>query len=61
VCVNIDVTKPLPGSITVALAEGCVRFPIIYEGLHEVSPLCGVILTNSKLVPSSLCLRKLKS
>jgi len=41
VCVNIDVTKPLPRSITVSRAEGCLRVPVIYEGLHEVCPLCG--------------------
>jgi len=41
VCVNIDVTKPLPGSVTIARAEGGLRVPLIYEGLHEVCPLCG--------------------
>jgi len=41
VCVNIEVTKPLPGRITVSRAEGCLRVPLIYKGLHEVCPLCG--------------------
>ena len=41
VCVNIEVTKPLSGSITVSRVEGCLRVPLIYEGLHEVCPLCG--------------------
>jgi len=41
VCINIDITKPLSGSITVARVEGCLKVPLIYEGLHEVCPLCG--------------------
>ena len=41
ICVNLDVTKPLPGSISVVRPQGCLRFPLIYEGLHEVCPLCG--------------------
>ena len=41
VCVNLDISKPLPGSLTIQRPESCVRFPIIYEGLHEVCPLCG--------------------
>ena len=41
VCVNIDITKPLPGSVTVSRLAGCLRVPLIYEGLHEVCPLCG--------------------
>ena len=41
VCVNIDITKPLPGSITISRLAGCLRVPLIYEGLHEVCPLCG--------------------
>ena len=34
VCVNIDITEPLPGSITVQRLGGSVCVPIIYEGLH---------------------------
>ena len=41
VCVNLDVTKPLRGSVSVVRPEGCLRIPLIYEGLHEVCPLCG--------------------
>lgn len=43
VCVNLDITKPLPGSITITAGELSMREPIIYEGLHEVCPLCGGI------------------
>jgi len=61
VCVNIDITKPLPGSITVSRAEGCIRVPVIFEGLHEVCPLCvGGSPTNFKHAPNCLCLRKLR-
>jgi len=38
---NMDITKPLPGSLTVSCMESCLRVPIIYEGPHEVCPLCG--------------------
>jgi len=41
VCVNIDITKPLLGSITITKGDMTMRVPIIYEGLHEVCPLCG--------------------
>ena len=41
VCVNLDITKPLTGSLTVSRVEACLRVPIIYEGFHEVCPLCG--------------------
>ena len=41
VCINIDIAKPLPGSLSIALKDGCLRVPLIYEGLHEVCPLCG--------------------
>ena len=41
VCVNIDITKPLPGSVSIARTTGCLRVPLLYEGLHEVCPLCG--------------------
>jgi len=49
VCVNIDIAKPLSGSITVQSLGGGLCIPIIYECLHEVCPLCGVNLTNYKL------------
>ena len=41
ICVNLDITKPLPGSLTVSQVKGCLRVLIIYEGFHEVYPLCG--------------------
>ena len=41
VCVNIDITRPLPGSRTVTNCGLSTRVPLIYEGLHEVCPLCG--------------------
>ena len=31
----------MPGSVTIARAEGGLRDPLIYEGLHEICPLCG--------------------
>ena len=40
-CVTIDVTKPLPGSLTIARGDCSLRVPLIYEGLQEVCPLCG--------------------
>lgn len=41
VCVDIDITKPLPGSITITRGAMTMRVLIIYERLHEVCPLCG--------------------
>jgi len=41
VCLNIDVTHPLPESITIAREGWSVKVPLVYEGLHEVYPLCG--------------------
>jgi len=41
VCVNIDITKPLPGSITISREGFSLQVPLTYEGLHEVCPLCG--------------------
>ena len=41
VYVNIDITRPLPGSINVFGEGSSMRVPIIYEGLHDVCPLCG--------------------
>jgi len=36
ICTNLDITKPLPGSLTVSRVESCLRVPLVYEGLHEV-------------------------
>lgn len=41
VCVHIDITRPLPGSLTITRQDRSMRVPLIYEGLHEVCPLCG--------------------
>jgi len=41
VCLNIDITHPLPRSLTIAREGLSTRVPLIYEGLHEVCPLCG--------------------
>ena len=40
ICVNLDIIKPLPGSLIVSDMGSCLRVTIIYEGLHEVCPLC---------------------
>ena len=40
ICVNVDITRPLPGSITIARDGFSSRVPLIYEGLHQVCPLC---------------------
>jgi len=39
--INPDITKALPGSLTVSRMGSFLRVPIIYEGLHEVCPLYG--------------------
>ena len=41
VCVNIDVTKPLPGTLSIPTPKTLLKIPITYEGLHEVCALCG--------------------
>jgi len=41
VCVNIDITRPLPRSLTITNCGLSTRVPLIYEGLNEVCPLCG--------------------
>ncbi|KAJ8437832.1 hypothetical protein Cgig2_000386 [Carnegiea gigantea] len=35
VCLNIDTTEPLPGSLTIAKGKRSLRVSTIYEGLHE--------------------------
>lgn len=59
VCVNLDITEPLPGSITITTRDLSMRVPIIYEWLHEVCPLCGGIPTNLNYVLN--CLFPIKS
>jgi len=41
VCVHVDITEPLPGSLVVAFEGRSMTIPLIYEGLHEVCALCG--------------------
>ena len=41
VCVNIDITRPLSSSLTIARQGFSTRIPFIYEGLHEIYPVCG--------------------
>jgi len=43
VCLNIDITKPLRGSLFLPVPNQLKPFevPISYEGLHEVCALCG--------------------
>ncbi|KAJ8443344.1 LOW QUALITY PROTEIN: hypothetical protein Cgig2_015825 [Carnegiea gigantea] len=36
VCLNVDVTKPLRGTLTIPTPEAILSLPISYEGLHEV-------------------------
>jgi len=36
---NLDITKPLRGSLSIFRMESYLRVPIICEGLHEVCPL----------------------
>jgi len=60
VCVNIDITKPLPGSLTVNKVDGCLRVPIIYEGLHEVCPLCGAKSHQLQYCPKMTIAKKVE-
>lgn len=41
VCVNIDVTEPLPGSLVIFFKGNSMKVPLIYKGLHKVCALCG--------------------
>jgi len=43
VCLNIDITKPLRGSLFIPIPNQSrpLEVPISYEGLHEVCALCG--------------------
>ena len=50
VCVNIDITPPFLGSLSISRGGSSTRVPLIYERLHEVCPICGGILTSLSLV-----------
>ena len=43
VCINIDITKPLRGSLFIPVPNQSrpLEVPISYEGLHEVCAMCG--------------------
>ena len=41
VCIHVDVTKPLPGTLSIPTPSTHLSIPITYEGLHEVCALCG--------------------
>ena len=41
VCVHVDVTKPLPGTLSIPTPLSQLAIPLTYEGLHEVCALCG--------------------
>ena len=41
ICLHIDITEPLPGSLVVEFKGRSMKIPLIYEGLHEVCALCG--------------------
>lgn len=41
VCLNLDISKPLPGTLRIPTPLRELSIPIIYEGLHEVCALCG--------------------
>jgi len=43
VCLNIDITKPLRGSLYIPIPNQThpLEVPISYEGLHEVCAMCG--------------------
>jgi len=40
VCLNTDITKPLPGTLKIPTPNRDL-IPLIYKGLHEVCALCG--------------------
>ena len=52
VCLHIDVTKPLPGTLTIPTPSRQLNIPITYEGLHEVCTLCGASDHLLELYPS---------
>lgn len=41
VCLNIDITKSLPGSVKLDHFGKKVEAPLCYEGLHEICIFCG--------------------
>uniref|UniRef100_A0A803MTL1 Zinc knuckle CX2CX4HX4C domain-containing protein n=1 Tax=Chenopodium quinoa TaxID=63459 RepID=A0A803MTL1_CHEQI len=41
VCLNIDISKPVPCTLSMKTKEKDILFHLSYEGVHEVCPLCG--------------------
>jgi len=41
VCLHLDVSKPLPGTLAIPTPNCTLFIPITYEGIHEVCALCG--------------------
>jgi len=41
VCVNLDIIRPLPSSLTISRCGFSTKVPPYLEGLHEICPLCG--------------------
>ena len=41
VCLHLDVSQPLPGTLSIPTPNCPLLIPITYEGLHEVCALCG--------------------
>ncbi|KAJ8423877.1 hypothetical protein Cgig2_001543 [Carnegiea gigantea] len=58
ICLHIDITHPLPRSLTIAKNGMSMRVPLIYEGLHQVFPL--VSHTNLTAVPNDLLRKKIQ-
>ena len=52
VCLNIDISKPVPRSITMTSASNSSELFLTYEGVHEVCPLCGAKDHFLNLCPS---------
>ena len=61
VCVNIDITKPLSGSITVIGQKGVLGSPLYMKVYMKSIPCVGVNPTNCKLALSCPFPKRLKS
>lgn len=53
VCLNVDVTKPLRGTLTINSSATILHLPISYEGLHEVCAICGSTVHAVEACPDS--------
>ena len=52
ICLHLDVSKPLPGTLTIPTPNCKLFIPITYEGIHEVCALCGATDHLLDLCPS---------